>query len=183
MLNEAGLNVGLAGNVDVSLAEQVIADEHDYYVLEISSFQLDDTHEFRPWIAVLLNITPDHLDRYNYSLERVRPGQAAHRPQPGQQRQLYLQRRRREHHGATSRRRLRPVHQMPFSLHRRPDLQLGRLLQSRRRSCALDLLPGYYSTTEIISTAPLAAHRRAQPPERAGRRAGRPRGRRQHRPD
>ena len=65
LLKEAGLNVGLAGNVGFSLAEQVIANEHDYYVVEMSSFQLDDTYEFRPWIAMLLNITPDHLDRYD----------------------------------------------------------------------------------------------------------------------
>ncbi|MDO7852064.1 UDP-N-acetylmuramoyl-L-alanine--D-glutamate ligase [Hymenobacter convexus] len=69
LLKSAGLNVGLAGNVGFSLAEQVIADAHDYYVVELSSFQLDDTHDFQPWIAVLLNITPDHLDRYGYSLE------------------------------------------------------------------------------------------------------------------
>ncbi len=70
LLKEAGLKVGLAGNVGYSLAEQVIADEHEYYVLELSSFQLDDMYDFRPWIAVLLNITPDHLDRYDYSLEK-----------------------------------------------------------------------------------------------------------------
>ena len=70
LLKEAGLNVGLAGNVGFSLAEQVIADQYDYYVVELSSFQLDDTHDFQPWIAVLLNITPDHLDRYDYSLEQ-----------------------------------------------------------------------------------------------------------------
>ena len=69
LLKSAGLNVGLAGNVGFSLAEQVMADAHDYYVVELSSFQLDDTHDFRPWMAVLLNITPDHLDRYDYSLE------------------------------------------------------------------------------------------------------------------
>jgi len=69
LLKEAGLNVGLAGNVGYSLAEQVIEDKFDYYVVELSSFQLDDTHDFQPWIAILLNITPDHLDRYGYSLE------------------------------------------------------------------------------------------------------------------
>ena len=69
LLKSVGLKVGLAGNVGYSLAEQVIADKHDYYVVELSSFQLDDTHEFQPWIAILLNITPDHLDRYDYSLE------------------------------------------------------------------------------------------------------------------
>jgi len=70
LLKEAGLSVGLAGNVGFSLAEQVIEDKFDYYVVELSSFQLDDTHDFQPWIAVLLNITPDHLDRYGYSLEQ-----------------------------------------------------------------------------------------------------------------
>ncbi|WP_317175060.1 UDP-N-acetylmuramoyl-L-alanine--D-glutamate ligase [Hymenobacter qilianensis] len=69
LLKEAGLNVGLAGNVGYSLAEQVMEDKHDYYVVELSSFQLDDTHDFAPWLAILLNITPDHLDRYGYNLE------------------------------------------------------------------------------------------------------------------
>jgi len=69
LLKEAGFSVGLAGNVGFSLAEQVIEDKFEYYVVELSSFQLDDTHEFRPWVAILLNITPDHLDRYGYSLE------------------------------------------------------------------------------------------------------------------
>ena len=69
LLKSAGLNVGLAGNVGFSLAEQVMADVHDYYVVELSSLQLDDTHDFRPRMAVLLNITPDHLDRNDYSME------------------------------------------------------------------------------------------------------------------
>jgi UDP-N-acetylmuramoylalanine--D-glutamate ligase len=70
LLKEAGLRVGLAGNIGYSLAEQVIEDKHEYYVLELSSFQLDDITDFHPWIALLLNITPDHLDRYEYSLEK-----------------------------------------------------------------------------------------------------------------
>lgn len=70
LLKEAGLRVGLAGNIGYSLAEQVIEDQHDYYVLELSSFQLDDITDFHPWISLLLNITPDHLDRYEYSLEK-----------------------------------------------------------------------------------------------------------------
>ena len=69
LLKEAGLSVGLAGNIGYSLAEQVIEDKFAYYVLELSSFQLDDIRDFRPWIALLLNITPDHLDRYDYKLE------------------------------------------------------------------------------------------------------------------
>ncbi|WP_400191694.1 UDP-N-acetylmuramoyl-L-alanine--D-glutamate ligase [Hymenobacter sp. B81] len=69
LLKEAGFKVGLAGNVGYSFAEQVIEDAFDWYVLELSSFQLDDTHDYVPTVAVLLNITPDHLDRYHYSLE------------------------------------------------------------------------------------------------------------------
>src|SRR5690606_30880400 len=65
----AGLNVGLAGNIGTSLAKQVIEDAFDYYVLELSSFQLDNMYRFRAHIAVLLNITPDHLDRYEYKME------------------------------------------------------------------------------------------------------------------
>lgn len=64
ILKNAGLNVGLAGNVGKSFAMQVALENHDYYVLEISSFQLDGMFGFRSDIAVLLNITPDHLDRY-----------------------------------------------------------------------------------------------------------------------
>ncbi|MGB0933259.1 MAG: UDP-N-acetylmuramoyl-L-alanine--D-glutamate ligase [Lishizhenia sp.] len=69
VLKKAGLNVGLGGNVGQSLAKQVIENKHDIYVLELSSFQLDDMYEFKADIAVLLNITPDHLDRYEYSME------------------------------------------------------------------------------------------------------------------
>jgi UDP-N-acetylmuramoylalanine--D-glutamate ligase len=63
------LNVGLAGNIGDSFAKQVLENDYDNYVLEISSFQLDDIIDFKPKIAVLLNITPDHLDRYNYEFE------------------------------------------------------------------------------------------------------------------
>jgi len=65
MLKSAGLNVGLAGNVGKSYAMQVALEKHDYYVLEISSFQLDGMFGFKADIAALLNITPDHLDRYD----------------------------------------------------------------------------------------------------------------------
>lgn len=64
ILSKAGLNVGLAGNVGQSFAWQVAENDFDYYVLEISSFQLDGMYEFKADIAVLMNITPDHLDRY-----------------------------------------------------------------------------------------------------------------------
>lgn len=65
LLKEAGFNVGLAGNIGYSFAQQVAEQEYDYFVLEISSFQLDDIHDFAPSIGVITNITPDHLDRYN----------------------------------------------------------------------------------------------------------------------
>jgi len=67
ILKTAGINVGLAGNIGQSFALQVAEKSHDVYVLEISSFQLDDMHKVRANIAILLNITPDHLDRYNNS--------------------------------------------------------------------------------------------------------------------
>lgn len=70
LLKSAGLNVGLAGNIGESFAKQVIHDTHDYYVLEISSFQLDNCYTFHPKVAVLLNITPDHLDRYAYDFQK-----------------------------------------------------------------------------------------------------------------
>lgn len=69
MLKDAGLNVGLAGNVGTSLALQVADHEYDYYVVELSSFQLDNMYQFRAHIAILLNITPDHLDRYEYKMQ------------------------------------------------------------------------------------------------------------------
>ena len=69
LLQNAGLNVGLGGNIGKSYAYQVATEHFDYYVLEISSFQLDDTYDFRPDIAIITNITPDHLDRYDHKME------------------------------------------------------------------------------------------------------------------
>ena len=69
LLQQAGLNVGLGGNIGKSYAFQVATEHFDYYVLEISSFQLDNVYDFRPDIAIITNITPDHLDRYNYNME------------------------------------------------------------------------------------------------------------------
>ncbi|MEQ7799895.1 UDP-N-acetylmuramoyl-L-alanine--D-glutamate ligase [Pedobacter sp. ASV1-7] len=68
VLKSAGLNVGLAGNIGHSFAAQVATENFDWYVLEISSFMLDDMYSFKADVAVLLNITPDHLDRYDYKL-------------------------------------------------------------------------------------------------------------------
>jgi UDP-N-acetylmuramoylalanine--D-glutamate ligase len=69
ILKNAGLNVGLAGNVGKSFAWQVAEEKHDVYVIEISSFQLDGMYDFRADVAILMNITPDHLDRYNYNMQ------------------------------------------------------------------------------------------------------------------
>lgn len=69
MLRRAGLDVGLAGNIGNSLALQVAQEDHDYYVIELSSFQLDNCYDFKADIAILLNITPDHLDRYDHQFQ------------------------------------------------------------------------------------------------------------------
>ncbi len=69
IMHKAGLNVGLAGNVGKSFALQVAENDFDYYVIELSSFQLDGMYDFKADVAVLLNITPDHLDRYNYEMQ------------------------------------------------------------------------------------------------------------------
>ncbi len=70
MMTKAGLNAGLGGKVGKSFARKVAEEKHDYYVLELSSFQLDGCYDFRADIGILTNITPDHLDRYDYKLEK-----------------------------------------------------------------------------------------------------------------
>ena len=69
LLKQAGLNVGLGGNIGQSYAYQVATEKFDIYVLELSSFQLDNVYDFKADIAIITNITPDHLDRYNYNME------------------------------------------------------------------------------------------------------------------
>lgn len=69
IFKKAGMNVGLAGNLDKSFALSVLQNQFDYYILELSSFQLDDIINFKPYISILLNITPDHLDRYQYQFQ------------------------------------------------------------------------------------------------------------------
>ena len=69
ILKEAGVDVGLAGNVGNSLALQVAEYPHAVYVIELSSFQLDNMYDFKADISIILNITPDHLDRYNYEMQ------------------------------------------------------------------------------------------------------------------
>jgi UDP-N-acetylmuramoylalanine--D-glutamate ligase len=151
LLKEAGYNVGLAGNVGYSLAEQVIENKFDYYVLELSSFQLDDIEYFNPWVAVLLNITPDHLDRYNYSMAEY--AQAKLRIVRNQDSSSYFiynaddENIQRYFMAA-----LRPMQQLPFSLSRRPDFDLAGYYEKENQLC-VDLLPGYYSEREHISTA------------------------------
>lgn len=70
ILNKAGLDVAVAGNVGSGFAMEIARGDHDYWVLEISSFQLDDMYDFKADIAILMNITPDHLDRYDYQFSR-----------------------------------------------------------------------------------------------------------------
>ena len=69
IFKEAGYDCGLAGNIGNSLAFQVAEEPHEYYIIELSSFQLDNMYDFRANIAILLNITPDHLDRYNFEMQ------------------------------------------------------------------------------------------------------------------
>ncbi len=69
MMRKAGMNVGIAGNLGHSFAFQVATESYDYFVLELSSFQLDGMFEFKADIAIMLNITPDHLDRYDYNFQ------------------------------------------------------------------------------------------------------------------
>jgi len=70
IFREAGYDAGLAGNIGHSLALQVAEEPHEYYIIELSSFQLDNMYQFRANIAILLNITPDHLDRYDNSMQK-----------------------------------------------------------------------------------------------------------------
>src|SRR5690606_30211145 len=69
ILKNDNMNVGLGGNIGKSFAKQVADEDHEYYVLEVSSFQLDDIQNFRPYISLLLNLSQDHLDQYNYNYE------------------------------------------------------------------------------------------------------------------
>ena len=70
ILKKGGLKVGLAGNIGTSLARQVVEDENEIYVIELSSFQLEGMYKFKADISILLNITPDHMDRYDYSMRK-----------------------------------------------------------------------------------------------------------------
>ncbi len=124
LLQAAGFNVGLAGNIGHSLAELVVEDKYEYYVLELSSFQLDDIQNFHPWIALLLNISPDHLDRYDYSLQKY--ADAKLRIAENLDSDDYLIYNADDENTArflpTA---LMPCFALPFSLHHRPDFHLA----------------------------------------------------------
>lgn len=89
IFKKAGMNVGLAGNIGQSLAYQVAEYNYDYYVIELSSFQLDNMYKFHANIAVLMNITPDHLDRYDHQMQTMWM-QIPHYPEPDSGRCLHL---------------------------------------------------------------------------------------------
>ena len=90
IFKSAGLNVGLAGNIGKSLALQVATNQHDYYVIELSSFQLDNMYKFRANIAVLMNITPDHLDRYNHCMQELCGRKVPYHAEPDTRRCFHL---------------------------------------------------------------------------------------------
>jgi len=90
ILKSAGLNVGLGGNIGASFARQVAEQHFDYYVLELSSFQLDNMYDFKADIAVLMNITPDHLDRYDHDMQKYVDAKNAHHSQSGHRRCIRL---------------------------------------------------------------------------------------------
>ena len=152
LLRSAGLRVGLAGNVGYSLAEQVIADDFDYYVVELSSFQLDDTHDFQPWIAILLNITPDHLDRYGYSLESYAQAKlriARNLDGSGS----FIYNADDEVTGKYFQSAFLETRQLPFSLHHRPDMWLAGYYTGEETLCTT-LSPGLDEETgQELSTA------------------------------
>jgi UDP-N-acetylmuramoylalanine--D-glutamate ligase len=151
LLKEAGLKVGLAGNVGFSLAEQVIEDKFDYYVVELSSFQLDDTYEFRPWIAILLNITPDHLDRYGYSLESY--AQAKLRiTRSLDSSGAFIYNADDEVTNKYFQSAFLQTRQLPFSLHHRRDIHLAGYYVAEDRLCT-NLAPGIDEHGVELSTA------------------------------
>ncbi len=82
ILKEADYDVAMVGNIGYSFARQIAEKPCEWYVMEVSSFQLDDIHQFRPDVAVLLNITPDHLDRYNYVFENYVASKFKSQPKP-----------------------------------------------------------------------------------------------------
>jgi UDP-N-acetylmuramate-alanine ligase len=90
ILKNGGLNVGLAGNIGKSFAYQVATEKFEYYVLEISSFMLDSMYKFRADIAVLLNITPDHLGQLRIQAGKLRGIQIQDNAEPNRHRPFYL---------------------------------------------------------------------------------------------
>ncbi len=90
MMKKAGLNVAMTGNVGNSFALAVAEGGYDYYVIELSSFQLDGMYDFRADIAILLNITPDHLDRYDHEMQNYVDSKMRVSPQSGLRRLFHL---------------------------------------------------------------------------------------------
>ena len=164
LLKEAGLSVGLAGNIGFSLAEQIIEDKFDYYVVELSSFQLDDTHNFQPWVAVLLNITPDHLDRYGYSLESYAQAKlriARNLDSEG----FFIFNADDEVTGRYLQAAFMSARLLPFAQHQRPDVQLAAYFPSAEVLHST-LTPGFSDIHDEqdldISTSPLIGQHNRQ---------------------
>jgi UDP-N-acetylmuramoylalanine--D-glutamate ligase len=131
LLKGAGLNVGLAGNIGYSLAEQVMEDKFEYYVLELSSFQLDDISDFHPWIALLLNITPDHLDRYEYSMEKYAAAKLRIAANQGLD-DYFIYNADDENIERFATTAFMTAFTLPFSLHHRPDYHLAAYYEDHR---------------------------------------------------
>ena len=115
--------------------------QHDYYVVELSSFQLDDTHDFQPWMAVLLNITPDHLDRYGYSLESYAHAKlriARNLDSDG----TFIYNADDQVTGKYFQSAFLETRQLPFSLHHRPDVHLAGYYTAETTLCT-NLTPGF----------------------------------------
>ncbi|MBP6977586.1 MAG: UDP-N-acetylmuramoyl-L-alanine--D-glutamate ligase [Lentimicrobiaceae bacterium] len=127
ILRKAGLDVAVAGNVGSGFAMQLAGGDHDYWVLEISSFQLDDMYDFKAEIAILTNITPDHLDRYGYQFSNYKDSKfRIIRNQTVDDAFIYCL-----DDGVITeemRHRVIPAEKYPFSVHRKPDSQGGWLL-------------------------------------------------------
>ena len=98
ILKKAGLDVGLGGNIGDGFAYQLADGDREFWVLEISSFQLDDSKSFKPHISVITNITPDHLDRYNYEMDKYVASKMSITKNQDEKRLFHLQHRRPSHH-------------------------------------------------------------------------------------
>ena len=161
LLKAAGFNVGLAGNIGHSLAELVIEDAFEYYVLELSSFQLDDIKDFHPWIALLLNISPDHLDRYEYSLQKY--AEAKMRIAENLTTGDYLiYNADDENTGRFLPKVLMPCFVLPFSLYHRPNFHLATYYQDECTLCAHLPIEDRHPDEVSIADSPLIGQHNRQ---------------------